>query len=72
MIVQPNPSQFPKTACGGVVRDITRFPGVMYKEEMIYFCTRACLRAFEKDKDRFMAGEIDHPLHDDDLEENIT
>jgi YHS domain-containing protein len=31
----------------------------------VYFCTRACLRAFESDPDRFMAGEIEHPADPD-------
>ena len=36
----------------------------MYRGERIYFCTRACLRAFERDPDPFMAGEIEHPEED--------
>jgi hypothetical protein len=29
-----------------------------------YFCTGACLRAFQAESDRFISGEIEHP--DDD------
>lgn len=60
---QANSSQSPQamTACGGKIKDPDRYPGALYRGERIYFCTSACLRAFEADPDRFMAGEIEHP-----------
>lgn len=51
-----------KTACGGKLKDPGSHPSAMYRGERIYFCNRACLRAFEIDPDRFMAGEIEHPV----------
>lgn len=66
-----NPQQeIAKTACGGKIKDTAGFPSAIYEGQQIYFCTRACLRAFEKDQERFMAGEIKHPIHEDDLEEH--
>jgi YHS domain-containing protein len=58
------PAQLPeyKTACGGTLKDPTRYPSAEYHSERIYFCTRACLRVFEQDPDAFMAGEVEHPL----------
>ncbi len=50
-----------KTACGGKIKDPERFPGAIFRGEQIYFCTAACLAAFESDPERFMAGEIEHP-----------
>jgi len=54
-----------KTACGGKLKNPEGFPSVIYQGEQVYFCTHACLRAFEADPDRFMAGEIKHPIGDD-------
>ena len=53
------------TACGGRIHDPSRYPGAIYRGQVVYFCTRACLRAFEADPDRFMAGEIEHPAEED-------
>jgi len=53
------------TACGGKIKDPGRYPSALYRGDCIYFCTRACLRVFEADPDRFMAGEIDHPTEED-------
>lgn len=53
------------TTCGGKIKDPTRYPGATYKGDLVYFCTHACLRAFEADPDRFMAGEIEHPTHEE-------
>ncbi len=55
-----------KTACGGKLKDPTNYPSAIYRGEQIYFCTRACLRVFEQDPDFFMAGEVEHPLEEDD------
>lgn len=61
---------FPKTVWGGTLREPSKYPSAMYGNETVYFCTRACLREFEKNPQGFIAGEIEHPLEDDDLEEN--
>jgi YHS domain-containing protein len=55
-----------KTACGGKLKDTKDFASAIYRYERIYFCTQACLRVFEKDPDPFMAGEIEHPIHEDE------
>jgi len=54
-----------KTACGGKLKDTKDFPSAIYRGERIYFCTLACLHVFEQDPDPFMAGEIEHPIHDE-------
>ena len=51
-----------KTVCGGVLDDPSKYPDAKYNGETVYFCAQGCLRAFEKDPDRFIAGEIEHPL----------
>ena len=53
------------TVCGGKIKDTTRYPSALYKGERVYFCTRACLRIFKTDPDRFIAGEIEHPTDDE-------
>ena len=53
------------TACGGRINDTSRYPSALYRGERVYFCTRACLRAFEADPDPFMADEIEHPREED-------
>lgn len=54
-----------KTVCGGKLKDTSGCPSAMYRGEQVYFCTRACLHAFEENPDLFMAGEIEHPLDPD-------
>lgn len=54
-----------KTACGGVIKDSSKYPSAEYRGEQIYFCTRACLRAFEQNPETFMAGEVEHPTEAD-------
>ena len=58
-----------KTVCGGILAEPERYPSAVYRGEVIYFCTQACLRAFEQAPEAFMAGEIEHPLEDLDEEE---
>ena len=58
-----------KTACGGKLKDTIGYPSTIYRGEQVYFCTRACLSVFEQNPDPFMAGEIEHPIHEED--ENI-
>jgi YHS domain-containing protein len=63
----PEPADDPTypTACGGTLREPGDYPNADYRGQRIYFCTKACLRAFESDPDRFMAGEIEHPLEEE-------
>lgn len=65
---QPEPflDQELLTACGGKIKDPGEYPGAIFQGKRVYFCTRACLSAFEADPQRFMAGEIEHPLEEDD------
>jgi YHS domain-containing protein len=51
-----------KTACGGGIKDPSNYPSAEYRGERVYFCTQGCLRAFKQAPDRFMAGEIEHPI----------
>ncbi len=53
-----------RVACGGTTQDLEKHPSAMYRGERIAFCTLACLKAFESDPDRFMAGEVEHPSED--------
>ena len=57
-----------KTACGGKLKDPANYPSAIYRGEQVYFCTWACLRAFERDPDPFMAGEVEHPIDETDPE----
>ncbi|MEW6083317.1 MAG: YHS domain-containing protein [Chloroflexota bacterium] len=54
-----------KTVCGGRLKEPSKYPQAVYRGERVYFCTQACLRAFEREPDLFMSGEIEHPLDDD-------
>lgn len=54
-----------KTTCGGTLKNPEKFPSAKYRGEKLYFCTQACLKAFEHDPERFLAGEIEHPIHED-------
>lgn len=53
------------TVCGGKIAEPDRYPSAIYRGQRIYFCAQACLRAFEADPGRFMAGEIKHPLEEE-------
>ena len=53
------------TACGDKMHNTNQYPTSLSHGERVYFCTRACLRAFEADPDRFMAGEIEHPMEEE-------
>ncbi len=55
-----------KTACGGAIKNPSSYPSAEYRGERVYFCTRACLRAFEQNPEAFMAGEVEHPRVDED------
>jgi YHS domain-containing protein len=51
-----------KTVCGGKLLTTEGFPSAEYRGRRVYFCTQACLKAFRRDPDRFIAGEIEHPV----------
>jgi YHS domain-containing protein len=55
-----------KSACGGVLQDPSKYPSAMFNGERVYFCNAACLNAFLGAPEAFMAGEIEHPLEDDE------
>ena len=69
MTIQPQTNPLPqpeiKTVCGGKIQDASKFPDAEYRCEKIYFCTKACLKAFLANSDAFMAGEVEHPLDDE-------
>ena len=61
---QPSPLlEEPKyvTACGGKIKDPSKYPSAEYRGERVFFCTQACLGAFLLNPDPFMAGEVEHP-----------
>ncbi len=58
-----------KTVCGGALAEPEKYPSAVYRGEVIYFCTRGCLLAFEQAPDAFMAGEIEHPLDDEEIQD---
>ncbi len=53
------------SVCGGKLDEPEKYPSADYQGRRVYFCTQACLRAFEQDPERFIAGEIDHPTEED-------
>lgn len=55
-----------KTVCGGIIKEPEKFPSAEYQGEKVYFCVQACLRAFEQNPDAFIAGEIEHPLDNEE------
>lgn len=59
---QPEHNAPAVTACGGKIDQPERYPSAMHNGQIVYFCTLACLEAFKRDPDRFMAGEIEHPI----------
>ncbi len=54
-----------ETVCGSVIRDPDKYPSAIYRGKVVYFCTNGCLRAFQGEPDRFIAGEIEHPEGDE-------
>jgi YHS domain-containing protein len=66
-MTQPESSGEPVafTVCGGKIYDLDRFPSALYRGQPVYFCTRACLRVFRSDPERFIAGEIEHPTEEE-------
>lgn len=53
-----------KTACGGFIKGPSRYPSALFHGEQVFFCTKACLKAFLENPEPFMAGEIEHPPED--------
>ena len=53
------------TACGGKLDDPSVYPSAEFHGKTIYFCNQACLKAFLVNPEAFMAGEIEHPLEDE-------
>jgi len=54
-----------KIACGGKLKDPTKYPSAIYYGQRVYFCIRACLPVFEQDPDPFMAGKVKHRVQED-------
>lgn len=59
-----------KSACGGTLKDPSAYPSAMFNGERVYFCNQACLKAFLSAPEVFMAGEVEHPLDDDETPES--
>jgi YHS domain-containing protein len=55
-----------KTTCGGILKDPSLYPSADFNGETVYFCNKACLNAFLENPTAFMAGEIEHPLEEDE------
>ena len=56
----PEP-QIIKSACGGELKDPSLYPSADFQGETVYFCNAACLKAFLRSPEAFMAGEVEHP-----------
>ncbi|HNK62725.1 MAG TPA: hypothetical protein PKL78_02465 [Anaerolineales bacterium] len=67
-----HPSPEIKSACGGTLKDPSAYPSAMFHGERVYFCTKACLKAFLAEPEAFMAGEIEHPLEEDEIIESSS
>ena len=65
-LAQETQQQEIKSACGGTLKDPSAYPSAMFNGETVYFCNNACLKAFLKAPEAFLAGEIEHPLEDDE------
>lgn len=59
-----------KSACGGILKDPSAYPSAMFNGERVYFCNHACLKSFLSAPEAFMAGEVEHPLDDDETPES--
>ena len=65
--IENNKTELKKSACGGTLEDPLHYPSADFHGETIYFCNSACLKAFLKAPEAFMAGEVEHP----DSEEEV-
>jgi YHS domain-containing protein len=50
------------TACGGILKDPSKYPFREYQGARIYFCNGDCLREFEENPELFMSGKVLHPV----------
>jgi YHS domain-containing protein len=50
------------TACGGVLKDPSKYPSREYNGMRLYFCYLDCMREFDRNPDAFMEGKIVHPI----------
>jgi YHS domain-containing protein len=50
------------TACGGILKDPSKYPFREYQGACIYFCNEDCLREFEENPELFMSGKVLHPV----------
>ncbi len=70
-MTDPTPEpQLIKSACGGILKDPSAYPSAMFNGERVYFCANACLKAFLSAPEAFMAGEVEHPLDEDETPES--
>ena len=63
--MEQNTQPIVKTQCGGILTEPEKYPSADYQGQRVYFCNLACLRAFEKNPDGFMSGEVEHPLDEE-------
>jgi YHS domain-containing protein len=54
-----------KTVCGGILTEPEKYPSMIFKDDRLYFCTRACMRVFQENPQAFLDGEVEHPLEED-------
>ena len=62
---QSERQQITNSVCGGILKNPEKYPSVIFKDERLYFCMRACLRVFEQDPQAFLDGEVEHPFEED-------
>lgn len=63
---QTENQQVIKSVCGGILTEPEKYPSAVFKDERLYFCTRACLRVFQQNPQAFLDGEVEHPLEEDE------
>ncbi len=62
-----NETEVIKSACGGLLKDPSRYPSDTFNGARVYFCTIACRKVFLENPEAFMAGEVEHPLDDEEI-----
>jgi len=50
------------TACGGILKDPTKYPSRIYQDKRIFFCSEECLLEFDENPEQFMSGKVLHPV----------
>jgi YHS domain-containing protein len=54
-MLTPSSSAFPKTVCHRIITsDPAYYPQFLYRGQIIYFCTEACLHAFLEEPEIFI------------------